>query len=107
MKQKLLASAMALAMVLSLTPVTALAAEDEATPETVPAVDVTATEEAAETTGITVSDGIIDSEAGNYTVPAGTANATITISGAVTLTGTGDAFTINATPPWCLRITRP
>lgn len=96
MKQKLLASAMALAMVLSLTPVTALAAEDEATPETVPAVDVTATEEAAETTGITVSDGIIDSEAGNYTVPAGTANATITISGAVTLTGTGDAFTINA-----------
>ena len=30
MKQKLLASAMALAMVLSLTPVTALAAEDEA-----------------------------------------------------------------------------
>ena len=96
MKQKLLASAMALAMVLSLTPVTALAAEDEATPETVPAVDVTATEEAAETTGITVSDGIIDSEAGNYNVPAGTANATITISGAVTLTGTGDAFTINA-----------
>ena len=96
MKQKLLASAMALAMVLSLTPVTALAAEDEATPETVPAVVVTATEEAAETTGITVSDGIIDSEAGNYTVPAGTANATITISGAVTLTGTGDAFTINA-----------
>lgn len=96
MKQKLLASAMALAMVLSLTPVTALAAEDEAIPETVPAVDVTATEEAAETTGITVSDGIIDSEAGNYTVPAGTANATITISGAVTLTGTGDAFTINA-----------
>ena len=96
MKQKLLASAMALAMVLSLTPVTALAAEDEAIPETVPAVDVTATEEAAETTGITVSNGITVTDEGNYTVPAGTANATITISGAVTMTGTGDAFTINA-----------
>ena len=96
MRQKLLASAMALAMVLSLTPVTALAAEDEAIPETVPAVDVTATEEAAETTGITVSNGITVTDEGNYTVPAGTANATITISGAVTMTGTGNAFTINA-----------
>ena len=99
MKQKLLASAMALAMVLSLTPVTALAAEDEATPETVPAVDVTATEEAAETTGITVSDGITVTTTDtsvNYEVPTTAEDATITISGAVTLTGTGDAFTINA-----------
>ena len=99
MKQKLLASAMALAMVLSLTPVTALAAEDEATPETVPAVDVTATEEAAETTGITVSNGITVTTTDtsvNYEVPTTAEDATITISGAVTLTGTGDAFTINA-----------
>lgn len=99
MKQKLLASAMALAMVLSLTPVTALAAEDEATPETVPAVDVTATEEAAETTGITVSDEITVTTTDtsvNYEVPTTAEDATITISGAVTLTGTGDAFTINA-----------
>lgn len=99
MKQKLLASAMALAMVLSLTPVTALAAEDEAIPETVPAVDVTATEEAAETTGITVSNGITVTTTDtsvNYEVPTTAEDATITISGAVTLTGTGDAFTINA-----------
>ncbi|MDE2522283.1 MAG: hypothetical protein O0X93_03850 [Methanocorpusculum sp.] len=71
------------------------AAEDEA----VPAVDVTATEEAAETDGITVSEGVTVNQGDatiNYTVPADVANATITISGAVTLTGTGDAFTINA-----------
>lgn len=96
MKKRILASFLALCMMVSMS-ITALAAEgDTATPEAVQAVDVTATEEAAETTGIIASDGITVSEAGNYIVPEGTANATITISGAVTLTGTGDAFTINA-----------
>lgn len=96
MKKRILASALALCMVFSMT-VTASAAEgDTAIPEAVPAVDVTATEEAAETTGITVSDEITVTDEGNYTVPADAVDATITISGAVTLTGTGDAFTINA-----------
>lgn len=96
MKKRILASFLALCMMVSMS-ITALAAEgDTATPEAVQAVDVTATEEAAETTGIIASDGITVSEAGNYIVPEGTANATITISGAVTLTGAGDAFTINA-----------
>lgn len=118
MKQKLLASAMALAMVLSLTPVTALAAEGEDTtlpeeeitvqtetpaeeipveepaePETpaeepvepeVPVEEVTETENT-----ITLSGDV----SGNYTVEEA---KTIVVQGAVTMTGTGDAFTINA-----------
>lgn len=99
MKKRILASFLALCMMVSMS-ITALAAEgDTATPETVPAVDVTATEEAAETTGITVSNGITVTTTDtsvNYEVPTTAEDATITISGAVTLTGTGDAFTINA-----------
>ena len=96
MKKRILASVLALCMMVSMS-ITASAAEgDTATPEAVPVVDVTATEEVAETTGITVSNGITVTDEGNYTVPADAVDATITISGAVTLTGTGNAFTINA-----------
>lgn len=68
MKKRILALALALCMVFSMT-VTASAAEgDTAIPEAVPAVDVTATEEAAETDGITVSNGITVTDEGNYHV---------------------------------------
>lgn len=88
MKQKLLASAMALAMVLSLTPVTALAAEDEATPETVPAVEETTAEEVTTQETVTVT-----AETTNYTIDTPTK---LVVSSDITLTGSGDAFEINA-----------
>lgn len=94
MKKRILALALVLCLAFSMG-VTASAVEDEAAPEAVPAVEVTATEEAAETSGIAVSEGITVTD-GNYTVPADATDATITISGPVTLTGTGDAFTIGA-----------
>lgn len=58
MKKRILASVLALCMMVSMS-ITASAVEgDTAIPEAVPVVDVTATEEAAETDGITVSNGI-------------------------------------------------
>lgn len=91
MKKRILALALALCMMVSMSIIALAAEEDTATPEAVPAVDVTATEEVAEGGVITLTEGgEIET---SYTIEE---PATIEIVGDVTMTGTGDAFTINA-----------
>lgn len=91
MKKRILALALALCMMVSMSIIALAAEEDTATPEAVPAVDVTATEEVAEGGVITLTEGgEIET---SYTIEE---PATIEIVGDVTMTSTGDAFTINA-----------